>query len=128
MRIPNPLAELAARSRQWTDRLRNVQAASHEWSEKWDAYHQRATELGRVFLAGDRPGSASSQPPVVDVGERKALHLRVVSVVASFCAAALLVGGVGALFWSLLNFCLLLIVVSKGLGLRVHLPDVFQTT
>lgn len=125
MRVRKKLTKIAARPLQFAGRWPELPALTQKWARGLDAYHQQAMELGRNFLSGTQGGSPET--PVVDVGATKSWQRRVVSMLVSFCAAALLVGGVGGFFLFLLNFCLLLLLVSKGLGLRVQLPDVFQT-
>lgn len=122
MRMAKRIAEIATRPLRVADRL---QATSQKWAQEFDRYHQQALELGRIFLSGAQVDAP--QAPVIELGQKKSWQKRVVAMLVSFCAAALLVGGVGGFFLFLLNFCLLLILISKGLGLRVHLPDVFQT-
>lgn len=126
MRIRQTLEGIADRPRRWAGTWKQIQSTTQEWAQGIETHHQRALELGRLFLKGENPQSRAN--PVLDVGEPKSWRRRALSALVSFCAATLLIGGVGGFLLFLFNFCLLLLLVSSGLGLRVHLPDVFQSS
>lgn len=105
----------------WED----TQTYAQRWRQRLDPHQARALDLAqwaRVHGLGD-----VENQPVVETGDRVRLRRRFVSLAISLCAMSLLLGGVGAFFLFLLYFSLFLVLVSKGLGFRVRLPDVFRT-